>query len=473
MLTPPGLVSWLRGSGRGVAEQMQRSVRVISRCLGLCLVAAFAALGVAVMGMAGDLLLALLAIDAVAIVTLTILLIAARAAVTDAAVRPLAELALAASRLEGGDTGGQAPSGSREVEQISGTLALLARRLVEERSTRASEQTAGWEQASGLRQLLRVIQLVGGSLDTRHILRALADGAREIGGYREASVWFVDEIDHRLTLAYSTAAPDGPTAGVGSALPLSDAGAGRAATSVQTVRLRADDRGGAGIAIPMARGLSVVGVLELRGEDAGRPVIADPSGAIEALETMAGHAAMAIAASRLHQEAELRSETDPLTRLFNRRKLDGDIKGEVARSLRYGHPLALIMVDVDHFKSINDTFGHQQGDEVLKAVAATLARHSREIDSAYRFGGEEFAVLLRETDVRSAHEVAERLRVRVSDAVKQLGLPRDVTASLGVAAICSSIQTADRLIEAADGALYEAKQGGRNRVIISALVEKV
>src|SRR5207302_9851895 len=115
----------------------------------------------------------------------------------------------------------------------------------------------------------------------------------------------------------------------------------------------------------------------------------DP-GTFDVLTSLAGQAATAVEAARLHQRADEMSHTDALTRLPNRRRLDADLELEVARSRRHGRPLALIMLDVDHFKTFNDSHGHQAGDEILAEFGSTYAEALRATDTAYRFGGEEF-----------------------------------------------------------------------------------
>ncbi len=160
------------------------------------------------------------------------------------------------------------------------------------------------------------------------------------------------------------------------------------------------------------------------------------------------------------------SNTDPLTRLNNRRFLMKALEKELQRSERSQKPLALIMIDIDHFKSINDTYGHQQGDCVLQALADQMKTQLRDYDIAARFGGEEFALVLPETELAKALQVAERLReaatqVRCPDEGTEMAL----TISLGVAAFpMPKIRTIDDLIREADRALYLAKEKGRNRV---------
>jgi diguanylate cyclase (GGDEF)-like protein len=139
---------------------------------------------------------------------------------------------------------------------------------------------------------------------------------------------------------------------------------------------------------------------------------------------------------------------------------------ESERAKRFGQPMSLVMLDIDDFKQVNDRFGHQQGDRVLAEVARVLRESSREIDSPARYGGEELAVVLPQTDLEGAYQLAERVR----QGIESLDLGLDdgrgtlrVTASLGVASLPESASEPRRLLAAADAALYEAKRAGKNR----------
>lgn len=160
------------------------------------------------------------------------------------------------------------------------------------------------------------------------------------------------------------------------------------------------------------------------------------------------------------------SNTDPLTRLYNRRYLMETLEREFQRSYRKQGYLSLVLLDIDHFKKINDTYGHQEGDVVLAAVAEMAQVELRRYDIAARYGGEEFVLVLPETPPPEALAVAERLR----ESVQSMEFPRPmenltVTISLGVATYPSErIDCIDSLIRQADEALYRAKQSGRNRV---------
>ena len=164
---------------------------------------------------------------------------------------------------------------------------------------------------------------------------------------------------------------------------------------------------------------------------------------------------------RKNEELETLSVTDGLTGLHNRRRLMESLTDEVRRSQRLKHTFSVLMVDVDHFKKYNDTFGHLAGDGVLARVAALLREATREVDDVARYGGEEFLVMLPETGMTEALEIAERVRARVAAEV----FPgRRITVSIGVSEFPLYGNTPEQVIAAADEALYEAKREGRDRV---------
>ena len=157
--------------------------------------------------------------------------------------------------------------------------------------------------------------------------------------------------------------------------------------------------------------------------------------------------------------------SDALTGVVNRKAFDERLDAELAFGLRHESPLSLVLLDVDHFKKVNDTHGHPAGDAVLRGVAAVARSQARETDLVARYGGEELAVVLPETDAAGARAIAERLRAAVegtAHATEQGSLR--VTVSVGVATWPGGGQTPDELLTTADRALYRAKQTGRNRV---------
>jgi two-component system cell cycle response regulator len=181
---------------------------------------------------------------------------------------------------------------------------------------------------------------------------------------------------------------------------------------------------------------------------------------------------------RLLHELESLSRTDALTGVANRRSFDQALTQEMARARRYGSALGVVVLDIDHFKKVNDTHGHQGGDEVLRSFAKTVAGALREGDVLFRYGGEEFVALLPYADQAGAMKAAERLVKAVAAAPIRVGSTTiNVTTSAGVAALASSDADGLSLVARADGALYEAKRNGRNRVQASGarltLVERV
>jgi two-component system, cell cycle response regulator len=160
---------------------------------------------------------------------------------------------------------------------------------------------------------------------------------------------------------------------------------------------------------------------------------------------------------------------DTLTGLFNRKHLDERIEAEIAFARRHkGHELSILMVDVDHFKSVNDTYGHLAGDAVLRAVAASILGTVRAEDFVARYGGEEFVIVARDAGVPAARTLAERVREMIAQGVVTYdGSEIRVTASVGVASMMANGQSLDKttLLETADERLYEAKRAGRNRVV--------
>ena len=168
--------------------------------------------------------------------------------------------------------------------------------------------------------------------------------------------------------------------------------------------------------------------------------------------------------ARLLRELETLSRTDALTGAQNRRAFDDALKTEVERSKRYGYPLSVILLDLDHFKAINDQYGHPVGDAVLKQFAGVARGAFRESDVVYRYGGEEFAVLLPHTPLEGALIAARRVVKAAAESSLEVGPARlSVTVSAGVACLPGGQAGAGDIVAAADRALYEAKRGGRNQ----------
>jgi diguanylate cyclase (GGDEF)-like protein len=169
----------------------------------------------------------------------------------------------------------------------------------------------------------------------------------------------------------------------------------------------------------------------------------------------------------IHELTEI-SLRDPLTGLFNRRGLEERLTEEFARARRYGAPLSLIMIDIDHFKRVNDRHGHMVGDIAISHVARLLTKGRRASDIAARYGGEELVLLLPHTPLEGAMSLAERLRHQIEETPYRAGEAEDhLTASLGVAVYERAMREPMALLEAADRALYRSKREGRNRVSLA------
>ena len=184
---------------------------------------------------------------------------------------------------------------------------------------------------------------------------------------------------------------------------------------------------------------------------------------VSGLERSASYAALALRNAWLLEQVQRLAATDGLTKIANRRTFESTLEREVARATRSAEHVSLVMVDIDHFKRLNDTHGHQAGDEVLRNVAAALAIECRDFDTPARYGGEEFAVVLPGCGPEEAFGIAERLRKAVSAAPSIV----PITASAGVATFPGHAGDADTLVRAADDALYASKEAGRDRTTAS------
>jgi diguanylate cyclase (GGDEF)-like protein len=184
---------------------------------------------------------------------------------------------------------------------------------------------------------------------------------------------------------------------------------------------------------------------------------------IAILTTFATQAGLAIESYGLHEKITNLTITDPLTGVFNRRYFDRCLSTEILRCQRYNRTCGLLYADIDHFKSVNDRWGHSVGDEVLKSVAFSLRAGVRNLDTVCRIGGEEFAVILPETPVEGMRKVAERLVDHVAGTSAAMEAEK-VTISIGVSSFPDSAKDFSALVGLADKSLYKAKESGRNRV---------
>jgi diguanylate cyclase (GGDEF)-like protein len=168
---------------------------------------------------------------------------------------------------------------------------------------------------------------------------------------------------------------------------------------------------------------------------------------------------------KANEELAILSQTDGLTQLFNREHWENCLQAEYKRWTRSQHSSSLVMLDIDHFKKVNDTYGHVVGDEVIRHLSSVIREHARETDVSGRYGGEEFVILLADTPLKNAYVFAERLRREVETSITKFNdIDLKYTISIGLAEIEPSIKSYEAWIECADAALYRAKDDGRNKI---------
>jgi diguanylate cyclase (GGDEF)-like protein len=220
-----------------------------------------------------------------------------------------------------------------------------------------------------------------------------------------------------------------------------------------------DEQTGPFAHVPLICQQTYVGVLLVRADDARRTWQKSER---LLLRTVADQVALAVSHARLFAQIERQALTDALTGCVNRRAFDLQLERDLQLATRIGQPFSLVMLDIDHFKRVNDTHGHDAGDAALKFLADVLRAELRVVDTAARYGGEEFAIILPQAAQDGALIVAERLRARL-EQTEVPGIGR-ITASFGLATFPVHAATAAQLVTIADRALYEAKHAGRNRI---------
>jgi diguanylate cyclase (GGDEF)-like protein len=223
------------------------------------------------------------------------------------------------------------------------------------------------------------------------------------------------------------------------------------------------------MSIPLISFGQTLGVLTLH---SSQPNAFRQNALLQSLESVADICATSIQNAHYVERVKQLAYLDGLTGIFNRRFFELRIIEEIERARRYGTGMAVIMADIDQFKKLNDEFGHLLGDEVLRQVSSLFHQQLRKIDVVCRYGGEEFAILLTQTNTQQAVIIAEKLR-RLVEGYQFPGVPRTVTISAGVAAFPDHGKSRDDLIRAADNGLYAAKQAGRNRICLASLARAV
>lgn len=218
--------------------------------------------------------------------------------------------------------------------------------------------------------------------------------------------------------------------------------------------------------VPLKAKDKVVGVILVDNIFTHKPITKDD---IRMLTMFANQAGLAIENSRLYEQAVIQAHTDSLTRIWNHGYFQYLLGEEIKKAKELNLPLSLLMVDMDNFKNYNDALGHQKGDEILSRIADILKDTSRKQDSVCRYGGEEFAIILPQTDKKSAYLIAERMRENVERYPffqEEIQLQHKLTISLGIATFPEDAQTKDELIAASDKTLYSAKESGKNRTCL-------
>ncbi|GAC1340325.1 MAG: hypothetical protein NVSMB29_09030 [Candidatus Dormibacteria bacterium] len=313
--------------------------------------------------------------------------------------------------------------------------------------------------------------------DPRRIIEVIAEQLLSVVQVDDLCIYAADEEHHcftpvyangddaKETLAYSFSLDMGMTGWAFALGTPQYVGDSSAHPSSQTIPGTPVDRPESVLLIPLIAGDRRLGMLNCRRLGLHRYTAED----LEAAALFGYTAAAAWRNAELYAELSERATTDPLTGLLNSRWLRDVGERELAQSRRTGRPLATLLIDLDHFKQINDTGGHGAGDVVLRRVASELLASIRAGDACVRLGGEEFLVVLRDTDEVGAMRVADQLRRHLSSLrLPRSCLPRQrVTASIGVAVFRNPAWTLDELVRAADVAMYEAKRNGRDRVVLS------
>jgi diguanylate cyclase (GGDEF)-like protein len=221
------------------------------------------------------------------------------------------------------------------------------------------------------------------------------------------------------------------------------------------------------VCVPMMAQSETVGIIHIRKARRGS---AGLDAHVRITEAVAERAGLAIANLNLREALRQQSIHDPLTGLYNRRFLEESLNREVARCKRKGTGFAVLMIDADHFKRFNDTYGHDAGDGALRALSGALQKSTREADIVCRFGGEEFVVVLPDTNLGGATLLAQRIIefVRGQEITHNGKTLPSITASIGLAMYPQNGDTVNALIQSADRALYQAKGAGRDRIMLAA-----
>jgi two-component system, cell cycle response regulator len=379
--------------------------------------------------------------------------------------RPLVALSAAAERVAGGDLDTRIDvTSDDEVGQLATSFNDMTDRL---RGYVGALQSSRDELR---RNLARLGDTLSSTHDLSRILGVILETAVAETRSSAGAIYVAADGRDELTLRAghgldSRGARVGDVLGFGAGVTGGVASSGEAARghagAPGLVTAPSEPRSDELISVPLRTTGGILGVLNVYDRVDGRPY---DDGDPEAIRTLASQAAVALDNVLLHQEAQRLSVTDGLTGLSNYRYFQQAISREIERAVRFARPMGLLMLDLDHFKNVNDSHGHQVGDAVLIEIAERVRAEVREVDLVARYGGEEFTVVLPETDRGGAEHIAQRICERVRGRpLHAAGVELRVTVSIGVAVLPDDGTTPSALIRAADEALYAAKAAGRDR----------
>ncbi len=362
-------------------------------------------------------------------------------------LQPIHDLRRTITQLRSGDLAARADQTAvPELDEIGAALGDLATDLTTAGADAASRERRLTTLASRFETVVRVGREIAGSLSVRYVSASVTTAAAELLG-TSTVLWLRDE--HQAFRAVSRS--EDPHGSVPPVDLLPPSIVAQAAADAQTTT------GAGATSYPLVLAGMVTAVLEVS------TTTIDPD-AEEVLQALLSTAAASLESAHLHSSARELADLDGLTHLPNRRRFELDVDTEWDRCRRYGRPLSLVMVDLDHFKRLNDEHGHLLGDLVLREVATAVTEALRTSDTAYRYGGEEIVVLLRETGLEDATAAAERIIAAVSGLAFPEHPQVSVTASAGVATRSTRMAHHTALVAEADAALYDAKRGGRDQV---------